>query len=895
MMRSGGMAENGRRWGTGAAWIARAAAALSVWTMIALLTIAAAGAREPGRDEPAQLPDYWSESRFLVDTPGASSSLGAGLFNPAAWPMRGRGGFLFAWDDPAEDLPGACACSPRQTGEWLGVLSLRNLSFGMRSFLYERPDGEGIHWDEYTLGLGGGARGYAWGLGYAWSRADKDLAARHERLTLGSICRSRPLSFGLATSWDTKADEALVQTDIGVRPFGPRLTLFADATFDAASRWDDLGTRRWRTGYGLEAHPLRGVVLGAKALNTGEVSVRLSVGIAGSAQPSAAVHLDADGEHAATTYAYETEMPRPDMGIFRPRAVYPELDLRGPISYQRYRWFDHRRTLLGTLSQIDAYTANPAVAGVVLNLSGLQMDAETIWEVREQLATLRASGKRVVVYFDRAGLAGYLLASVADQVWIDPTGDLDITGLNAGKTYLRGTLDKLGLGVDEWRFFTYKSAFETLSRESMSEADREQIDTLLGDVYEYGVASITAARSLTRDAWDRLVREKGQLLPADALAAGLVDSIGTYEQAKQAVRKAPARAGGDALVSPLATLAGDPVWEPLSWGEPQRIALLYAIGACDMEQGIRGRVLSEKIRAAGDDRAVKAIVLRVDSPGGDALPSDLVAREMKAAAKKKPLIVSQGRVAGSGGYWISMFADSILAAPVTITGSIGVIGGWIWDNGLGEKLGIGYDHVQRGEHADLGGGMTLPLLGAQVPERPLTAPERARMEEMIRTMYAEFVGKVAEGRGLSREAVDQVGQGRIWSGTRGKEQGLVDEIGGLWRSLLIAKAAAGIGNDRAISLSEGPDLGLFNFQMPQMKLFGLLGGARGAGSEAGRDGGLDAGLAAGLAAFPANDAAAAASVLTPPVRLFLQRLALSRGRPLLMLEPFEIRDGVQTW
>jgi protease-4 len=769
---------------------------------------------------------------------------------------------------------------------------MRRLALGMRSFLYERPDGETTHWDEYTLGLGGGARGYAWGLSYAWSRADEGLAARHERLTLGSIHRSRPFSLGLATHWDLKANEALVQADIGVRPFGPRLTLFADATFDAHSRWDDIGTPGWRTGYGLEAHPLRGVVLGAKALNTGEVSVRLSLGIAGGAQPAAAVHLDADGEHAATTYAYETEMPRPNLGLFHPRAAYPELDLRGPIAYQRYRWFDQRRTLLATLREIDAYAASPRVAGVVVNLSGLQTDAEMIWEVREQLAGLRASGKRVVVYFDRAGLGGYLLASVADQIWMDPTGDLDVTGLNAGKTYLRGTLDKLGLGIDEWRFFTYKSAFESLSRESMSEADREQIDTLLGDVYEYGVTSITTARDLTRDAWDRLVREQGQLLPADALAAGLVDSIGTYEQAKQAVRKAPARAIDDALASPLATLAGDTVWEPMAWGEPQRIALLYAIGVCDMEQGIRGRVLAEKIRAAGDDRAVKAIVLRVDSPGGDALPSDLVAREMKAAAKKKPLIVSQGRVAGSGGYWISMFADSIVAAPVTVTGSIGVIGGWIWDNGLGDKLGIGYDHVQRGEHADLGGGMILPLFGAQVPERPLTPPERARMEEMIRTMYADFVGKVAEGRGMSKEAVDQVGQGRIWSGTRGKEQGLVDELGGLWHSLLIAKAAAGIGSDRAISVSEGPQLGLFNFPMPRMKLFGLLGAARGAGFEAGRDTGLDA----GLETFQADDAAAgAASVLTPQMRLFLQRLARSRGKPLLMLEPFEIRDGVQTW
>jgi protease-4 len=829
-------------------------------------------------DEAAQLPDYWKEASFIVDAPGTSSSLGAGFCNPAAWPMRGRPGLLFAWEEPVDEGPGVCACSPARTGAWAGVLSMQQLAFGARSFLYENAAGDARHWNEYTVGLGGGRDGYAWGIGYAWSRADEGLAARHERLMFGSIQRSRVLSFGLATHWDLEVDEGLVEADLGVRPFGPRLTLFADATFDESWRLDDIGTRRCRTGYGLEIQPVRGITLGAKALNTGEVSVRLGVGLTAGVHAGSAVHLNAEGEHAATTYSFETDLPRPDLGIVRGKLSYPEIDLCGTLAYQRYRWFDQRRTLLSTLREIDACAANPRVGGVVLNLSGVQADGEMLWELRQQLAGLRAQGKSVTIYFDRLSIGGYMLASVADQLWMDPAGDLDVRGLTLGRTYLRGTLDKLGLGVDEWRFFTYKSAFETLSRESMSDADREQWTALIDDLYEHAVGSATAARSVARSEWDRLVREQGLLLPKEAQAAGLIDSIGTYEQAKDAAREAERRTGDDASAAQLATLMGDPVWGPYEWGDRDRIALLYAIGPCEMESGIKGRVLSKQIREAARDRTVKAIVIRADSPGGDALPSDLVSREMKAAAEKKPVIVSQGRVAGSGGYWISMYADSILASPLTLTGSIGVIGGWIWNEGFGGKLGITYDHVQRGEHADLGAGMTLPVIGAQVPERPLTPEERSRTEQVIRSLYDEFVGKVAEGRGMTKDEVDAVGQGRVWSGIAGREKGLVDELGGLWDALLMAKHAAGIDAGHGVRITEGPSLGLFNLPFPQLKLFGIHIGAGDASTAA-----VGAGSAAAL------------DVLTAGERLYLEQLAKANGKPLPLVEPFEIRDGERIW
>jgi len=203
------------------------------------------------------------------------------------------------------------------------------------------------------------------------------------------------------------------------------------------------------------------------------------------------------------------------------------------------------------------------------------------------------------------------------------------------------------------------------------------------------------------------------------------------------------------------------------------------------------------------------------------LPSDIVAQELKKTMEKKPVIVSQGMVAASGGYWISMNSNKIVAAPWTITGSIGVIGGWLYDKGFADKLGMTYDNVQMGKHADLGGGPTLPFIGASIPRRNLTPEERSYMEISIKKMYQNFVGKVAKGRNLTSEKVDEIGQGRVWTGTKGKELGLVDEIGGLEKAVSLAREAAKIPGWRKVELKEMPDKGLFDPNMFAPKLLGI--------------------------------------------------------------------------
>jgi protease-4 len=304
-----------------------------------------------------------------------------------------------------------------------------------------------------------------------------------------------------------------------------------------------------------------------------------------------------------------------------------------------------------------------------------------------------------------------------------------------------------------------------------------------------------------------------------------------------------------------------------------------------MDSGMGGRRLARELKRAREDRRVKAVVLRADSPGGDPMASDVVARELVATARRKPVLVSQGQVAASGGYWISLEAQRIVSSPVTVTGSIGVIAGHAWNDSLGRKLGLNYDGVKHGAHADLYQGIRLPLTSQPLPDRPLTEFERQRAERLIRDMYGEFVDRVAKARRLAPAYVDSVGQGRVWSGTRAQRLGLVDELGGLWDAMRLAKASAGLASDAPLAVDEVPQLGWFNLGAlwPKLQLLGV-------GSDRGGDD-VDeptAGPDSGLRAF---DAADEAGVGPDAERVFLGQLLRVPGRPLVLSEPLRIEAG----
>ncbi len=845
-------------------------------------------AEEGGAPAISAIPEYRIEAETLIDTPGSSSSPAAGLLNPASWAIQPEGGFYFGWTEGTD-------VGNNRPERVQFVSSMRFLNFGYQRLEAGGPGGERARVSDYTVGLGFGDRSHTGGISYSWSGGDTDLIPRHKRLGLGSVSRLPWLSFGSAAVIDLDVDDYWIQGDLGLRPIGPRVTLFGDVVGRRGQH-----RRDWTFGGGVRIMPVPGVNLAAKVSDFGEeTNLSLQVGLnlfPGSFRPSARMHLNRDQEHIATTYSVESGPAGSYLGrgLLKRGSQYPEISLKGPLAYRTYRFFDDRRRLLPLLGRIREMGEDPMVGGIVLNLSGMQIPAEMTWELRQQLAGFRATGKTVVVYMDRAGMAGYALATVADQIWMDPQGQLAVQGIALGRTYMRNLMDKLEIGVDELRFFTHKSAAESISRTSMSDADREQMQEFADDLYDYVAGTVTQARGITLAEWDRVIDEMGVLLPREAMAAGLVDSVGSMEDARKAASRAARRTTPDPAFT-LDGVGGNGVWDPLEWGEPDRIAILYGIGECAMDSGIRGPLLAKKIRDAGKDPKVRAIVLRADSPGGDPLPSDLVARAMKEAAEEKPVIVSQGSVAASGGYWISMYADSILAAPITITGSIGVIGAYLYDNGFGDKIGFSYDQVKRGRSSDMDGGMMLPLVGG-LPHRPMDEEERARAESLIRGLYKDFIEYVAEGRDMTPEEVDKVGQGRIYSGLRGRELGLVDELGGLWDAIRIAKAAAGMSPDARVEFVEEPQLGFIRLELPTPSFIGLLLGA------------VERASLGGGPAPPVPDADSPYSLdpeaselrrilgeaaflrLPAPDRLYLESILRNPGSPLLMMDPVILEE-----
>ncbi|MCA8961950.1 MAG: S49 family peptidase, partial [Planctomycetes bacterium] len=473
-----------------------------------------------------------------------------------------------------------------------------------------RPNKFGDRW-AYTIGTGFGTEAAALGCSYRWMRSAGGTP-RDERVTVGTVERLRFLSLGLARTWQLEDGPHTFEGDLGLRPIGPRVTVFGDLRGN-----DDTSPRHFVYGLGGGVDLFPGVNLGLRWEKPGDrphgaTSIRISISPSQDTEASYRYHtVHGDNRRAASTYAVEFHRTPTVRQAFHVEGRYDEIRLGGPLTYRTYRFFDDRTRLMPLLAHIDALASRRDVDGVVIRLSGFHARPALLWELRAQLEGLRASGKKVVLYLDRVSLFDYMLATAADQVWIDPLGSLDLRGLNLGRTYYHDMLEKMGVGFDEWRFFRYKTFAESYSRDSMSEADREQLGALVDDLYDETVRLICTSRKLSEDDWNQLVDHQGMILPEEAVSLGLVDSVGTYQDAWKAAPDASRRDSqvGVTAVAGLGTVMGDPIWSPVEWGERPRIALLYAIGPCDMDSGIRGRQLARAVRQAREDRRVKAVVL----------------------------------------------------------------------------------------------------------------------------------------------------------------------------------------------------------------------------------------------------------------------------------------------
>lgn len=747
------------------------------------------------------IPGYYSHYDFLMAPSTVFDDGLLGFVNPANSAFLKNPEMRFHWQTDGPD-----ALTSRN---WGLFMSGPNLGFGVL-----RQKEAGLHSTNYRLSLAGGDGGGAIGIAYSWTGSNIS-AARPERLIgLGLVSRPMPyLSIGLTGNFSVESHARQAIGEIGIRPLAtPIITLFADTEVREKSQ---LSNVNWSAGGIFEFG--RGINLIGRYFDTETFSLGLSIEF-GDGGMASQMNFDNDQKYAYSTYSLRSGGPRQSIfpELAEKEKKYVKISLKGTVGYQKYRLFDDGTIrFMDVLRDIKAAADDPRVAVIALNLSSMRVYSEHAWEIREQLKYAKSQGKTIIAFIENAGMSTYHLASVADRIVMDPQGLLELKGYALTRTYLKGSLDKLGLAFDEWRFFKYKSAAETLTRTNMSDADREQYQAYLDDYYESVRAEICEGRSFTKQKYDNLIDNQALFMPEQALEIGLIDTLARWSDAAAVIKNI---AGRSLRPQPRAELFANAL-PPRNWGKLPVVAVVYGLGECAMDTGIRARWLERVFKGLENDRSVKAVVFRVDSPGGDGMASDLVAEALKKCAAKKPVIVSQGQVAGSGGYWISMYGNKILAGPNTITGSIGVIGGWLYDNGFSSKLGLSSDKVYRGKHADIESGVRLPILGMTVPARNLTAEERSRVEKLIIGSYDIFVGKVADGRHMSVDEVNKIAQGHFYSGLDGKELGLVDEIGGLMLAIDIARDQAGIYGD--YELREIPKYrGLFKFENPMPEFMG---------------------------------------------------------------------------
>ena len=459
-------------------------------------------------------------------------------------------------------------------------------------------------------------------------------------------------------------------------------------------------------------------------------------------------------------------------------------------------------SLFGVLRAIEAAQDDERIRGIYLRMNGGGGVAGTavLEELREALAAFKASGKFIVAYNEVYSQGQYYLASVADRIYIQPEGGMDWSGLSASLMFYKGLFDKLDLKAEVFRptACRYKSAVEPYILDRMSDANREQMQELVNSLWGTISGDVARARGIDSVKMQRLTDALAVSLPEDALREGFVDGVIYEDQMREVFAELGVATDeeGDCDFISLGDYASM-VGPDVSNLGADRVAILYADGQIVDGHGsgdaVYGNSLAAQLRELREDDAVKAVVVRVNSPGGSALASDVIWREMELLRAEKPVVVSMGSYAASGGYYISCPADVIVADRTTLTGSIGVFGMFLNPiDALKNKLGITLDGVRSNTSAGMGSYTAL------------TPAERASIMRGVDKVYTTFTGHVAEGRNLPVERVLEIAGGRVWSGADALEIGLVDALGGLKTAIALAVDKAGLTDYRVVEVLETP-------------------------------------------------------------------------------------------
>jgi protease-4 len=711
-----------------------------------------------------------TESFVLPYTSVATSDdISAVKFNPAGLGLK-RGsqiGFFHTFSDSSFEGDNAWFFSAGPLGfsaEWLGNITPQT-------------------YRKYTLAHGGKFRdGFYWGTSYSWFGSRQKeyddlsswklglLARPFEFLSLGAVASDLNRSTFLG-----ERTEASFDLGAAVRPLGgilrDRLTLSVDVSLSQKEKLKDAATR-----FRAEAEPLNGFIVFGDIDNDGNFGIGGRVNLprfgAGSYNSVTKDYEYNQGIVYATIShdRYRTLLRRTDNFL--------EIRISGKIVEENSRvgiFGKKKPTMIDLLTDLGRAKDDETIKGILLRIDPFDMGLAKTQEIREAILDFKANGKTVIAFLEEGGDREYYLATAADKIVLLPSGYLNVNGLAATVTFIKGTLDKLGIVADLEHIGDYKSASDLVTRESMSPAHREMINSLLEDMYDQITKGIARERGWTQEQTKSKI-DQGPFTSSEALKAGLVDTLLFYDQMEGLIKSECALGFScrrypfeprDVRVSREAYHKRR--YHKYSWAIPPKIAVIFATGS--IFSGESGRELligdimgsetiSEAIKTAREDDRIKAIVFRVDSPGGSGIASDVILREIVLAKKVKPVIVSMSDVAGSGGYWIACAGDTIVSMPGTYTGSIGVVSGKVSLEDLYEKIGFSIETE----------------------------------------FYDDFVRKVADERDMSEEDVHAVAQGRVWTGRQAEENRLVDMLGGLNLALAIAKEKAGLPQDAEVEI-----------------------------------------------------------------------------------------------
>ena len=482
-----------------------------------------------------------------------------------------------------------------------------------------------------------------------------------------------------------------------------------------------------------------------------------------------------------------------------------EVDLSDPISdkdlhdpFERFDWrkmeLKTQNNLYNALKAIEYAKDDPQIEGILIRSSGLSMSRTEAQELRDALKDFRSCGKFIYAYAENFGQFSYYVASVADSVFMHPMGMLEWQGMSAQNFYLKDALAKWGIEPQIIRHGKYKSAVEPFMENQMSEANRIQTMTYLGSIWNYVVNGVSEERRMSTEELNIIADTKIALLAKEAKERELIDQLYYIDQLDSVLCVKT----GKELDKEYNSISLSKYAEYVNKNRSvdftaEKIALVYAVGEIndgdEDDKAIGGDAYAKIFSDLRKDSTIKAVVLRVNSPGGSAFASEVMWRELERLRAKKPIIVSMGTYAASGGYYISAPADCVVSNPLTLTGSIGVFGMFMtYGKLLQDKLAVHPELVKTNAHADF-----------VSPFRPLDPTERDLMQRSVEETYSTFLSRVSMGRKLTTDAVDSIGQGRVWSGIDALQIGLVDELGGLNRAIELAAERAGIVDNYRIS------------------------------------------------------------------------------------------------